>query len=240
VNHSIRTVLLKWFLAIALIPLAILGVYVYQKVLDTEIQTQNERLEMVASLHLGILKERFVHAQEDLYAWAKNKNYIYLLDELKVQWRESHLPLNQYVKSDSFNGINSTQSATRLSETKNNYPYVYDLFLIDLQGNILFTVAKEADLGENIFSGILEHTRFASAIRATLADQKDHFSDLERYAPSNKALSGFFTTPILDEKGKMVGVMAMQFEVESLMKKLSQNDYSVDLAHKQLIYMIKI
>ncbi|MFT6030324.1 MAG: hypothetical protein ACI8O8_002068 [Oleiphilaceae bacterium] len=44
-----------------------------------------------------------------------------------------------------------------------NYHNVYDIFLIDTQGNILFTVEPEAGFGTNLFTGKYYETQFSIA-----------------------------------------------------------------------------
>ncbi|KZY84273.1 hypothetical protein A3741_30035 [Oleiphilus sp. HI0069] len=41
------------------------------------------------------------------------------------------------------------------------YPYVYDIFLIDNQGNILYTIEHEDDFGTNLFDGRYAQTKFS-------------------------------------------------------------------------------
>ncbi len=47
----------------------------------------------------------------------------------------------------------------------------YDLFLIDGDGNILYTKAKEDDFGTNLFTGTLRDTNLTQAVRSAVENQ---------------------------------------------------------------------
>ncbi|MCK4710277.1 MAG: PAS domain S-box protein, partial [Gammaproteobacteria bacterium] len=101
-----------------------------------------------------------------------------------------------------------------------SYDYIYDLFLIDTKGNLLFSLTHEADLGTNLLNGPYANTLFASSVKTTLETGHAVFSDLERYAPSNNVLAGFITAPLLDEFGSKIGVFAIQIRVDRVLSLL--------------------
>jgi hypothetical protein len=143
--------------------------------------------------------------------------YHTFLNDLQESYRNSGNTLEQFVQSEGFERYYLKNESDDLINLKKQYSYVYDLFLIDLEGNILYTVDRESDLGQNAFHGKISNTKFAQAIRQTLDDKKDHFSDIEHYAASAEKTSGFLTTPLLDPHGKMIGIMAVQFEISTLL-----------------------
>lgn len=133
------------------------------------------------------------------------------------------------LKSRFYEAVRDLESWTKLKKLDQEtlttlaqqYDYIYDLFLIDLEGNIHTTVAHESDLGTNLQTGPYSKTRFAECYRKTLSDGKAHFSDLEFYSPSNNVLTGFITQPLRDSSGKMVGVMGLQLNMEVLFGSMS-------------------
>ena len=88
----------------------------------------------------------------------------------------------------------------------------YDFFLIDQAGNIVYTVKKETDYATNLLIGEYRETGLANVFRQALADDlgEVHFSDFERYAPSNDAPAIFAARRMTDADGSLIGVMAMQ------------------------------
>ncbi len=94
----------------------------------------------------------------------------------------------------------------------------YDLFLIDMQGTIIYTVFKEVDLGTSLLKGPYKYTNFAKVFQNALdtkAERTVFFSDFEPYPPSYKAPAAFVTSPVFIS-GKKIGVIALQFPIDRI------------------------
>tara|TARA_R110002073_G_scaffold325480_1_gene504548 strand:- start:524 stop:1651 length:1128 start_codon:yes stop_codon:yes gene_type:complete len=151
----------------------------------------------------------------DLNVQAENRHNIHLLAQLKEGLQQSSKNSEEYVKSlDWAQRVDVLQDP--LINLTRNYNYLYDIFLIDATGNILYTIAHESDLGTNLFTGPLSDTRFTRSVKTTLKTGQSLFSDLERYAPTNDQLTGFFTAPLMDELGNIIGVLAFQVQFEKI------------------------
>ncbi len=93
---------------------------------------------------------------------------------------------------------------------------LYDAFLIDLEGNIIYSVFKESDFGDNLFTGPLRDTGLADVARRALLMKKDDepaLSDISRYGPSADAPAQFAAAPVYSEENRLVGVVALQIPV---------------------------
>ena len=88
----------------------------------------------------------------------------------------------------------------------------YDLFLIDLDGNVIYTVAKGSDFASNLVSGTDADGPLAAAYQAAKADPEVavHFSDFSKYGPSGGVPAAFAAKAIVDDGGQMLGVLAIQ------------------------------
>ena len=88
----------------------------------------------------------------------------------------------------------------------------YDVFLIDPRGNIIYTFAKEADFASNLQTGPYASSNLGLMVKAAVEGQSGitYFSDFDEYAPSNNAPAAFIATQVLDQDGKMIGVIAAQ------------------------------
>jgi methyl-accepting chemotaxis protein len=95
----------------------------------------------------------------------------------------------------------------------------YDLFLITKNGDVVYTVTKESDFGENLVKGSLKDSGLAKAFRdAKKADLV--FADFAPYAPSGGEPAGFMACPIRRD-GNFEGVVAIQIplnQVNDIMK----------------------
>jgi hypothetical protein len=91
----------------------------------------------------------------------------------------------------------------------------YDLFLINLDGDCIYTVFKELDFGTNLLNGKWASSGLAKAFRAALDSARSgrnavHMVDFEPYAPSQGALASFVCTGVRDSAGGQSAVLCIQ------------------------------
>ena len=119
-------------------------------------------------------------------------------------------------KKDSYDRAHRQGHVTFLKHLKaQGY---YDIFLIDADGNVVYTVQKERDFGTNLITGPYKDTGLAQVFRKVIAsDDPDAFanSDFEAYAPSNGAPAAFVAVPIIMNERKL-GVLAYQLPNDQL------------------------
>ena len=92
----------------------------------------------------------------------------------------------------------------------------YDIFLIDAQGDVVYTVFKERDYATNLRSGEWRDTDLATVFRnaeAFAGGGGVAFVDFAAYAPSGSAPASFIATPLVASDGKFLGVLAFQMPV---------------------------
>jgi len=169
--------------------------------------------------------------------WFRHRMSVFVILKagLEEGFRQSNRALADYVKSfDWAQRVNEKQND--LISFSERYDYISDVFLIDLKGNILFSVMKQADLGGNVFSGALVNTLFSKSVKKTAETGKEVFSDLERYAPSNNAIVGFLTAPLLNKNGDKQGVLAIQVRIDQMLQVLRGSKMSDD--HHQMFYLV--
>eukprot|EP00929_Paragymnodinium_shiwhaense_P109035 TRINITY_DN753_c0_g2_i3.p1 TRINITY_DN753_c0_g2~~TRINITY_DN753_c0_g2_i3.p1 ORF type:complete len:1266 (-),score=233.62 TRINITY_DN753_c0_g2_i3:486-4019(-) len=87
----------------------------------------------------------------------------------------------------------------------------YDVFIIDLTGNVIYTVYKELDYATNIQKGEWKQSGLGDAFRAAmLAPDAVSLIPWAPYGPSAGALASFFGTGIKNDDGELVGVYVTQ------------------------------
>ncbi|MFN4155261.1 MAG: methyl-accepting chemotaxis protein [Paracoccaceae bacterium] len=88
----------------------------------------------------------------------------------------------------------------------------YDVFLFDAEGNLVYTVTKEGDLGQNALRGDLARTPLGAAFRRALDAARPGivFEDLAPYAYSGGEPAGFLAHAVVDSAGRKIGVVAVQ------------------------------
>jgi len=94
----------------------------------------------------------------------------------------------------------------------------YDFFLIDLDGNVIYTVAKESDFASNLLTGPDANGPLAAVFKAAKDDPDavTHYSDFGKYGPSAGAPAAFAAKTIRAEDGTAIGVVAVQLSEATL------------------------
>lgn len=91
----------------------------------------------------------------------------------------------------------------------------YDIFIIDTEGNLIYSVKKEVDFATELMQGIYSETNLAQAFRSAVESDDPSFVSLEDYKPylpSYNAPASFIASPIFDGNEK-IGVLAFQLPV---------------------------
>ncbi len=98
----------------------------------------------------------------------------------------------------------------------------YDVFLIDLSGNVVYSVAREDDFAANLASGRYSDTGLADAYQAgSRSSARIFMTDIEKYAPSNDVEAMFIGFPIMQGSNR-IGVLVAQMPLDALNDVLTQ------------------
>ena len=92
----------------------------------------------------------------------------------------------------------------------------YDLFLINPDGFIFYTVTKEADYHTNILSGKYADSGLGKLISQVSISKQYSMADFAPYAPSNGDPAAFIAQPLLDKKGNVSLYLALQLPLEGI------------------------
>lgn len=94
---------------------------------------------------------------------------------------------------------------------------LYDVFMVDNDGHVVYTVFKELDFATNLLSGPYKESGLARAyVQAkTLANNQYYLDDFAPYYPSYEAAASFISTPIFNGSTR-VGVLIFQMPVDEI------------------------
>lgn len=104
--------------------------------------------------------------------------------------------------------------------------FLYDIFIVDTTGNIVYTVFKELDFSTNILTGPFSKTNLATVVRQAMEinDEKlVKIVDFERYAPSYEAPASFIASPIWNE-GKRIGTLVFQMPLATINEIMNERE----------------
>ncbi len=94
----------------------------------------------------------------------------------------------------------------------------YDIFLFDLEGNLVYSVFKETDYATNFVSGPYRDTNFATVYRRARDASSPGtvvIEDFKHYEPSYGAGASFIGCPVFYE-GKKIGVAIFQMPLDNI------------------------
>jgi len=229
-RRSISTKLMFWFVLLALLPMIIVAWMSYSQATSSLKQASIDKLVQAAGLNVRFIQNWFDYRFVDLDIQSRVKAHQNLLESLSEGYEDSNQSLRDYVVSyDWARRVEGNHDS--LVSLQRSYDYIYDVFLIDKQGNTLYTVAHEKDFGANLFTGAYANTLFSKVVRDSLKRGETLFSDIERYAPSNDRMDGFIATPLNNEFGEKIGVLAIQVKLERLIDFLQSDIASIQAQH---------
>jgi len=215
IKHSLASVLIFWFLVISLVPLVVFSYNSFVNTKNTLTEIAEHELEQSSSITNEFIKNWFYYRKVDIKNWSQTQINTKFLTTLKDEYKKSKKSLQDFTKSFKYTQI-TTELQNDLITLTRQYDYIYDIFLIDNDGNVLYTIEKEDDLASSLVDGKYAYTKFAKSYAQTMKDGKIHFSDLELYAPSGDNVTGFFTAPIIRDDGDTIGVLAIQIKLERI------------------------
>ncbi len=102
---------------------------------------------------------------------------------------------------------------------------LYDIFLVNLEGDVIYTDFKEKDFATNLKNGVYSNTGLAKAYKKALNMKKGEiaFDDFKPYEPSYNSPAAFIATPLYVNNIKK-GVLVFQMPVDVINSIMRFND----------------
>ncbi len=222
--------LLLWFLLLALMPIIITSVIGYQQMEKSLTEAAMQELEREAHDKAVFIKTWFNYRFMDLNGQAENSRNIEFLNALRHGLQVSNQSPAEFVKSSAW-ALLVDERQKDLATLIHRYDYMDDLFLIDTQGNILYSALGEDDRGSNLFDGLYAGTGFARIVKASIDTGQAQFSDFRRYSTDTDLLIGFIAAPMLDEAGDVIGVFAIQLRLARIAQLMRVQQNGSSLTH---------
>lgn len=219
---------------ISCVVVGFIGTHLAEKALVHEVSS---KLEALAAARKSELKHYLKSIQEDLTMAAANQQVHEAVRAFSFAWQElggnQRETLQQLYTTDNPNALGEKEKLDYAPDGsvysqahKKHHPWFrtllqskgyYDIFLFDLQGNLVYSVFKELDYATNLNEGEYKGTDLGNAFRAAAAggDGDQFFFDFKPYSPSHGAPASFISTPVFDN-GRKVGVLVYQMPIDRL------------------------
>ncbi len=94
---------------------------------------------------------------------------------------------------------------------------LYDIFMVDLKGNLIYSDFKEKDYASNLQNGVYSKSGIAKVYKEALNIKKGKlaFSDFAPYEPSYNGAASFIATPIFVNNTK-IGILIFQMPIDRI------------------------
>jgi len=214
---KIDTMFLVWFLIIALIPLVFFGYTSSRKTVKTLKSEVKNTLISITDNKARQIMTYFFEREKDITSLAASPTTINAIKGFKKAFTDS-----------VYYGLVSPDYNSVKEEFGQYFAYYgevagyHDLFLISTEGNVLFTVAKEEDLGSNLKTGPYKDSELAKVFERAKTLLETNMSDYKYYPPSDEP-AAFIAAPVLSE-GRLIGVVAQQVDNDEI--RAIVNDYT--------------
>ncbi|XPV77915.1 MAG: methyl-accepting chemotaxis protein [Desulfovibrio sp.] len=224
---SLKNKMIVFFLLAGLIPLTIVSIFSVSIATDSLMEKSYGQLQAAREIKKNQIEDFFAQRLSDVSVLSENPYVLRSYKYLERAFRTAG-------GSQSGNFVGHTNLEFSAPDTykaahKRYFPFYkhfmdqygyYDVFLMSAdEGDICFTVTKEADFGQRtsqVPSSLQEVWRKAREGKIAISDTKP-------YAPSANAPAQFAAAPIL-ERGKIIGVVAVQISIDAINKIMLQRE----------------
>ncbi|MGM0496692.1 MAG: methyl-accepting chemotaxis protein [Bacteroidota bacterium] len=202
---KISTKLIIVFLAIGIAAIAALGAISYTQSKDALEKQSTGQLQAVRDIKKNQINSFFEERIADLRVYSSNTAVEMAAERFISAYDTSGMNSSTYQKWNDAHG-------PKLETYVNEYEY-YDLFFISNDGDVVYTVAKEGDLGKNVMTGSLSGSPLAEAFKQ--GKNEYGLTDFAWYDISDEPAS-FVSGPIKNNDGEQIGVLAYQVSLDAI------------------------
>ena len=214
--ESLQGKLLVYLLALALIPLLAISIMSYMNTSRSLRKEAFARLTSVAEIKKTQIANYFSERAGDLDVLSTSDNVKKAFDKLKAYHDAGGVtPEGAYnIQTEEYQKI-YREVDPFFSKFVQAYGY-YDIFMMcKSHGHVMYTEARESDLGQNLDTGQLKDSGLAELWKKVAKEQKVSYVDYEHYAPSNEPAM-FMGAPVFDANGQMYAVLVLQISTEQI------------------------
>ena len=226
-------------ISLALISALATGFIAYQKAADTMQKEAEAKLYSLLESRESSLKRYFEVIRQDVIYHSQSPLVNSALKEFRRAWEELPGDKENYLKShyiernpfalDLKANLLQADDGSGYSQVHKQYHSefanliaarsFYDVFLIDAEGNIIYSAKKELDFASNLRTGLWRDSNLGKAIldvSNNISPGFLSFADFAPYAPSENKPASFVAAPVFDAEKKHLGMLAFQMPIDEL------------------------
>jgi methyl-accepting chemotaxis protein len=176
-----------------------------------------EKLETVQEIKKAQVEEFFRKIRNDVLNLSRSGDVLQLCSQLKKHHEDMNIGASEPYNTSSpeYKTICSEYGSYLINYVKTcGY---YDVFLIcAAHGHVMFTAAKENDLGTNLEYGPYKNEGLARLWRKVIETKSIVIEDFSPYSPSKGQHAAFIAAPVYDRSDNPVGVIALQIPTDTI------------------------
>ena len=228
-------------ISFALLSAIVTSVVAFTSARDSAVQEAQDKLISLLESRKSSLEQYFSTIKHDVQFHAQSPLVIDALRHFSTAWQKLPNDETRYLRANYILNNPYTAGEKRFllaSDDGSDYSRIhrqyhpvfsnmlgarsfYDLFLFDPNGNMVYSVKKEADFATNIITGQWKDTHMAQAFRGINSNPKVAsmlYVDFMPYAPSLDKPASFIGVPVFDQQHHYLGVLMFQLPIEPLNK----------------------
>ncbi len=216
-NMRIGAKLITLFLLVGLIPLivaSVISVSQSQQAIRAQVEDQ---LEYVCSVKKGQVEEYFDRKMTEVSVLSKTADAVIAYRALNAYLEDWDIgPADPYdVSTSDYREIYDDKCRV-FGEYMREYGYE-DVYLIHGEfGHVMYSGSQGKDHGTNLAEGPYAASELANLWRDIRTEKLAKLTDASNYAPTNNKAAMFAGAPILDAKGSVISVVAVQIPLSQI------------------------
>lgn len=220
----------------SLVLLAIITTYIsVSKSKSALLKDSYSSLTMVRDMKKNQIEKFFDERIGDINVLARSKDLEHLVVELISTHNELGVGDKEPYPVNDKMALEKTAPYEEFFQSyMSDYGY-YDVFVICAKhGHVMYSAAKESDLGANLLHGHLKESGLAKVFKKALQNNRPTFSDMEPYTPSKNNPAMFLAAPLMID-GTVQAVLAFQISDDAIN---STMQYRSGYGHSQEDYLV--
>lgn len=214
---GITRTLIFWFISLAFIPLLAMSWLDITQKQSTLYQHHVQIMRQHAFNQSQVINNWFEHRFADIKLISENHNTVQFFKSVQKLKKSRSQTLQQLVNSKKWRKLikHHEPELAKFSET---YGIFSNVFLIDVNGNVLFNLLKDDSipLGSNIHQGIFKDSTLSTVCKQSSKTGKIQFSDLIQRTDQPKLVSGYLFSPVRTHLEKNLGVVVIEISSKQI------------------------
>lgn len=224
--------LFLWFLFISLVPLLTVSYINYFNAYKSLAIATKKTLVNSSRLKVDKVNSFFTTIEKGLNFQSELQTNKVFLKQLSKGYSNAPYGLKEYLESEKYqNIVEPRNSYFKKIKISNNY---YDIYLIDAEGNVLYSIKNQDFSGTNVYEGEYANTGLGKTARKIIETGQILFSDFERDINNSELVSGIIGKPIREE-GTTIGMIAFRIQDDHLNRLMQKGD---DLGKTGITYVV--